>query len=257
MGGVGLWPILSPGPPRFIASDRTKINAKDGAEMIFIPTGDFLMGDDDQRDNPRHRVTLTGYWIYKNLVTVGMYRKFCHATGRKMPSEPLKHFNSNWSKADHPIVNVSWKDAQAYCDWAGMHLPTEAEWEKAARGTDGRLYAWGNEWDANKCQCSKMVFGDSGGTSAVGSYPSGASAYGLLDMAGNVDEWCSDWYDRNYMKTGPGINPTGPTSGGSRVVRGGSWDIYSPYGFRSASRDYVGPNDARDGYFGFRCASGL
>jgi sulfatase modifying factor 1 len=213
-------------------ADDVRVNPKDGADMVFIPAGPFKMGDVDRSDNPRHTVTLSGYWIYKNVVTVKQYLKFCAATGHAKPSAPS--FDPNWSKEDHPIVNVSWDDAKAYCDWAGVRLPTEAEWEKAARGTDGRKYPWGDAWDASKAWCSKSSFGDAGGTTAVGKY--GISPYGLSDMAGNVWQWCADWYDADYWKSDHGADPTGPTSGSFRVLRGGSWDNVNPGYFRSASR---------------------
>jgi len=127
------------------------VKPKHGAEMVYVPAGEFLMGskegegDDDER--PQHTVYLDAYWIYKTEVTVAQYRKFCQATGRQMPEEPSVQA---WTD-DHPIVNVSWDDAVAYGKWAGAALPTEAQWEKAARGTDGRQYPWGNDWDAQKC----------------------------------------------------------------------------------------------------------
>ncbi len=164
---------------------KTRINPKDGAEMIFIPAGPFLMGDDDMPNNPRHTVKLSSYWIYKDLVTVGMYEKFCKETGRQMPPEPGfagNEFNPGWSKEDHPIVSVSWNDAMAYCAWAGVALPTEAQWEKAARGPDGLKYPWGNEFDQSKVWASKAAFCDAGGTTTVGRYGvrahMGAAGYG-------------------------------------------------------------------------------
>jgi serine/threonine-protein kinase len=196
--------------------------------MILIPGGEFVMGDDDTvpRHNRRQKVTLPGYHIYKNLVTVEMYEKFCVATGRSMPPVPVERsrnlstatgrsrhplwdFNRNWSNKEHPIVNVSWEDAKAYCDWAGVKLPGEAQWEKAARGTDGRKYPWGNTFDRSKLRCSKTSYFDAGGTAPVGSFPKGASPYGVLDMAGNVWQWCEDGAQVGMDKY--------------KVLKGGSW----------------------------------
>ncbi len=231
------------------APGATKINPIDGAEMIWIPAGPFLMGDDDRPDNPRRSVILSGYWIYKNLVTVGQYKQYCEATKIAMPYSP--GFNTGWQKEEHPIVNVSWDDAMGYCKWAGVALPTEAQWEKAARGADGRQYPWGNKWDADKAWCSKKAWGDSGGTAAVGVY--GISPFGCSDMAGNVWQWCADWYDGDYMRSAPTTDPAGPPAGDRRVLRGGSWNRYRPDYFRCAGRSGSGP-DVRDLDVGFRCA---
>ena len=191
-------------------------------------------------ETPQHKVYLDDYWIYKTEVTVAQYRKFCQATGRQMPGLP------DWSKDDHPVVNVSWEDAAAYAQWAGAALPTEAQWEKAARGTDARVYPWGNEWDGAKCVNSTQS------TKPVGGIPAGASPYGCLDMAGNVWEWCADWYDAGYYKNAPARNPTGPATSTSRVLRGGSWLTPVPDVFRAAYRFWLNPGDRND-YFGFRC----
>ncbi len=221
-----------------------RVNPVDGAVMIYIPAGEFLMGSNDYDDEkPRRNVYLDGYWIYKYPVTVAQYRKFCQATGRQEPPPP------DWGwKDDHPIVNVSWNDAVAYAKWARVRLPTEAEWEKAARGTDGRRFPWGNEWDAKKCNTW-----ESGPrrTTAVGSYADGASPYGIQDMAGNVWEWCADWYDAHYYKSAPNRNPTGPDSGKYRVLRGGSW-YYYVRNCRAALRSTVAPA-VRLNNNGFRC----
>jgi formylglycine-generating enzyme required for sulfatase activity len=233
---------------------RTRINPKDGAEMVSIPAGEFLMGSNDGSDDekPPHKVHLDGYWIYRNLVTVAQYRKFCQATGRQMPNPP------SWGwKEDHPVVNVSWDDAMAYCRWAGGSLPTEAQWEKAARGTDGRKYPWGNEWDAGRLWCSKSQLGDAGMTAPVGSFPSGASPYGVLDMAGNVWQWCYDWYDEKFYSSrlAEQANPVNEGVGEKkgRVLRGGSWGDTIPNHFRAAARLSGAPPYAPYISFGFRC----
>lgn len=246
-------------PPRI----GLKINPKDGAALIFIPAGEFIMGSNDGNgdEKPLHKVTLSGYYIYKTPVTVGMYEKFCKETNHPMPPEPDHdgaHFNPNWSKKDHPIVNVSWNDAMAYCQWAGVKLPTEAQWEKAARGTDGRKFPWVGEFDINNLWCSKEKGNDAGGTAPVGSYPSGASPFGVLDMAGNVWQWCADYYDESFYSSRrmEQPNPENNIAGtdGRRVLRGGSWEhvVASNY-FRAAARLREGPSH-RGADVGFRCA---
>ena len=247
-------PSATAGTPATDVSPSTvKTNPQDGAELIEIPAGEFLMGssaddkDADPSEKPQHSVYLDAYYIYKNDVTVAQYRKFCNATGRAMPGAPSR----GWIDT-HPIVNVSWDDASAYAQWAGAALPTEAQWEKAARGTDGRIYPWGNDWDASKC--SNSVGHTAEQTSPVGSFPSGASPYGVLDMAGNVWQWCADWYGADYYQTSPAKNPTGPATGTVRVLRGGSWYNGGAVGCRGAYRSSYYPDSGSD-YFGFRCVA--
>ncbi|GEM_PF-1374159 len=256
-------------------SPDIKVNPKDGAEMILIPAGKFLMGStsDDKLANkteqPQHWVYLNSYYIYKTEVTVAQYRKFCKSIKRDMPEEPIWQ----WQET-HPIVNITWNDAKAYANWAGVQLPSEAQWEMAARGTDGRIYPWGNEWDETKCANNSNTGQrtTTKGPHPVGSFPLGASPYGVMDMAGNVWEWCDDWYADNYYRISPEKNPTGPKTGKYRVLRGCSWycnkkgihnvDDYG-YGYdyyRSAFRDCNKPSFNGDPYdngdfdVGFRCA---
>ncbi|MCW3094831.1 MAG: exported protein of unknown function, partial [Chthonomonadaceae bacterium] len=241
-----------------IASPKFKKNSKDNADMVFIPAGEFTMGSNDSdSEKPVHTVMLDGYYIYLTPVTVGQYLKFCDETGHARP--PAPNFNPNWSNRDHPIVNVSYNDALAYCAWAGVKLPTEAQWEKAARGTDGRKFPWGNDFDRSKLWASSK-FGDAGGTKPVGSFPSGASPFGVLDMAGNVWQWCSDWYDPNFYSSRLATerNPENQSVGDQkfRVLRGGSWDSCDPLDFLSADRHDDVPDDWYN-YIGFRCVSGL
>ena len=221
------------------------VNPKDGAKMVWVPAGWFLMGSEVFEDaKPRRTVYLDSYWVYKYEVTVGQYRKFCSESGKQMPKMP------SWGWIDsHPIVNVSWQDATTYAKWAGGSLPTEAQWEKAARGTDGREYPWGNQWDASKCN------GYSKGpkkTQTVGSYASGVSPYGCMDMAGNVWEWCADWFAYEYYKSAPSRNPTGASNGKYRVLRGGGWN-YGVNGNRCACRGSYDPTISANN-FGFRLA---
>ena len=231
------------------------------AQMVLIPAGAFTMGSDEFEDaKPVHKVMLSAYRIGKTAVTVGMYEEFCKSTKRKMPPEPNawgNHFNAGWSKKDHPIVKVSWEDAKAYCDWAGLALPTEAQWEKAARGADGRDYPWGKDYDTEKVWHGKgKEVGDAGGTRAVGNFPAGTSPYGCLDMAGNVWQWCADWYDESFYasRRAEGSDPLNNSPGLKRAIRGGSW-ISTWYGdFRCAHRDWRWRSESGMDDEGFRAA---
>uniref|UniRef100_UPI003753AA97 bifunctional serine/threonine-protein kinase/formylglycine-generating enzyme family protein n=1 Tax=Armatimonas sp. TaxID=1872638 RepID=UPI003753AA97 len=177
-------------------------------------------------------------------VTVGMWKEYADTKlGGTMPELPDDYpvWAKGWdSVLEHPIVNVSWEDCKAYADWAGLVLAGELQWEFAASGSNGRVYPWGDMWDANKCQCSKKTPGDAGGTAPVGSFPAGS--FGLYDMAGNVWEWCSDWYDSEKKY---------------RVARGGSWYDNRTDGFRCAVRGWGSPDNRSGGNCGFRLSSPL
>ncbi|NIM16214.1 MAG: SUMF1/EgtB/PvdO family nonheme iron enzyme, partial [Candidatus Aminicenantes bacterium] len=181
----------------------------DGIVMVYIPPGEFTMGSYDyDGEKPPHTVYLDGYWMGKYAVTFDQYDKYCGETYQEEPND------KGWGRGKRPVINVSWDDAVDYCRWLSgkigltFKLPTEAQWEKAARGTDGRTYPWGNKKPDKKLAKFREFF--FGKTSPVGSYPQGESPYGILDMAGNVCEWCSDWYGRNYYKNSPRENPQGP-----------------------------------------------
>ena len=229
--------------------EMVNVNAKDGAEMILIPAGEFLMGSQKGQGNdnerPQHRVYLDAYYISNYEVTNEQFAQFMRGTGYDAGGDWKKYAKAG--KEKHPVVCVNWDDAMAYCRWAGGTLPTEAQWEKAARGNDDRQYPWGDSWEAGRCK------NNSSGTTAVGSYPGGASPYGLQDMAGNIWEWCSDWFGDKYYGSSPSRNPEGPRSGVSRVVRGGSRGIACHNSFRCANR-YGDLPDFRNSYCGFRFA---
>jgi formylglycine-generating enzyme required for sulfatase activity len=243
-------------------------NPKDGAELCFIPAGEFTMGSHDHdREKPVHKVQLSAFSMYKYPVTVAQYEQFCKETNRKMPSEPVyeeSNFNPGWSKKDHPIVNVSWDDAMAYCAWASggrpgsVTLPTEAQWEKAARGgLESKKFPWGEEFDASKLWSSKSKFGDAGGTAPVRrDYGVFENKYGLVDIAGNVWQWCYDYYDENFYGSRQTElpNPKNEAKGknGYRVMRGGSWGDDGPGSFRCAGRG-GGVPEGRGNFVGFRC----
>ena len=230
---------------------------QDGIVMVYVPPGEFMMGQTAEekkwliaqigekdynsyyvRETPLHKVYLDGYWIGKYQVTFDQYDRYCNETKIKEPGD------SSWGRENRPVIHVSWTEAVAYCEWlsqkVGFHfnLPTEAQWEKAARGNDQRKYPWGSrEPDGNLAN-----FGlNNSKTTPVGSYPAGASPYGLLDMAGNVWEWCHDWYEAGYYKNSPHKDPVGPNSGSYRVFRGGSWYFYAR-DLRCADRGYDGPS---------------
>lgn len=226
----------------------TWVRSKDGMVMAFVPKGVFRMGSEtgDPDEQPVRDIEMDAFWIDQNEVTYTMYARF--APARSGPQ---------------PVAGVSWEEAAAYCTWVGSRLPTEAEWEKAARSPDGRTYPWGNQIPGGDLVNfadlkSRLSWEDTsvddgyGNVAPVGSYPAGASQYGVLDMAGNVAEWVNDWYSESYYSSGPFSNPTGPAEGDFRALRGGSW--YSTAdGIRSADRSWYIPEAGTD-YSGFRCA---
>lgn len=232
-------------------------------EMVLVPSGSFTMGSEEYTDTqPIHLVYLDSYYIDKYEVTNDKYAVFLNVRGNQMESGTLwldknvriHKVDGQWEAdpgySDHPVIGVTWYGAVAYFDWRGARLPTEAEWEKAARGTDDRFYPWGN--DELNCDHANQ-HGCVMDTTPVGSYPEGASPYGIMDMAGNVKEWTSDWYDAQYYERSPSKNPKGASSGAYRVMRGGSWyQYYEPQNVVYRFTVYY-PNKSR--YFtGFRCA---
>lgn len=228
---------------------------KDNAPMVFVPAGEFTMGSAGSGgdENPQHTVYLDNYWIDQHEVTNAQYKLCADASSCQAPSDFSSNKRSSYydnpQYANYPVIYVSWNDADAYCKWAEKRLPTEAEWEKAARGTDGRVYPWGDEFDKNRLNSSE---GGRGDTTVVGNFPSGASPYSALDMAGNVWEWVNDWYDASYYSNSPRANPQGPNSGQARVLRGGSFNL-SRVIVRAAYRGSIAPGD-RFNVLGFRCA---
>ena len=225
-------------------------NRKDGSILVRVPEGDFVMGDGTEGDNPEHRVWLDAFYIGLFCVTNGQYARFVREGGGRAPDNTL------WQRPerqDHPVVNVSWEDASAYATWAGLSLPTEAQWERAARGPLGLTYPWGQDFAPDRC-CFFQNKGPGGMTVSVGAHAEGVSGYGTWQQAGNVWEWCSDWYDSDYYKASPQSNPQGPDSGDLRVNRGGSWD-YSAGNCRAAVRDRLAPG-VRCRNLGFRLARG-
>jgi len=228
-----------------------------GAEMVYVPAGEFTMGSNDgsSDEKPPYTVYLDAFWIDRYEVTNALYKKCVEARQCSAPSSTKSStrdsYYGNSQYDNYPVIYVSWNDANAFCSWTGKRLPTEAEWEKAARGTDARVYPWGNTFDGAKVNSwdSSPRVGD---TTEVGRYPSGASPYGALDMAGNVWEWVADWYDPGYYANSPRNNPKGPTAGQSRVLRGGSWGNFQ-INVRVSSRNNDAPGN-RFNSVGFRCA---
>lgn len=220
---------------------ETITTSKDNAVMVYVPAGEFLMGTSDEdmehfkelfplrdsarydNERPQRTVSVDAFYIDKFEVTNQQYKQFLSETGYK-PEHYLDR--PPYNTPNFPAVVLKWEDAVAYTVWAGKRLPTEAEWEKAARGTDGRHWPWGDEWDDTKLSGNDGTGARDGykETAPVGQFPQGASPYGAHDMAGNLWEWVSDWYDPNYYRTSPPtVNPQGPETGDGHVLKGGGW----------------------------------
>jgi formylglycine-generating enzyme required for sulfatase activity len=221
--------------------------------MALVPAGEFTMGSatGDADELPVHTVYMDAFFMDKHQLSVAQYARFLEDTRHEVPPE--------WSlinrpqNRNRPVANVDWADAATYCKWAGKRLPTEAEWEKAARGTDGRTYPWGNQPPtALHANSGKKVWSNHAVLTPVGMFEEGKSPYGIYDMAGNVWEWVGDWYAPDYYKTSPQQNPTGPPTGGSKVIRGGSWGS-GQEAMRAADREIHLPSFRGYGT-GFRCA---
>ena len=262
-------------------------------DMVLVPAGEFTMGTSAGSnglpdEHPPRLVYLSAFWIDRYEVTNAAYETFVQATDYVAPAN-ANPVSTLWEHnrplpgiEQHPVVNVSWLDAVAFCRWAGKRLPTEAEWEKAARGTTGRLYPWGNEWDFEKANSASywakrtVEFSNSVDWEAfwikgegavisrekgvkgeiltlpVGSFPAGVGPYGALDLAGNAAEWVQDWYNPNYYPTAPLSDPQGPDRGAIKAMRGGSW-LKPAISLRTTDRDW-GTMDSRPSGTGFRCA---
>jgi len=239
-------PTDSPIPTPVLGIGRTEISPKDGMTLLYVPAGEFTMGSYVSSDEqPVHKVNLDTYWIDQTEVTNAMFAK-CVAESQCGRTKDISHYDDA-QYANHPAVYVSWNDATSYCSWAGRRLPTEAEWEKAARGTDRRMYPWGNQFPDNNLLNNNGRVGD---TTEVGKYPSGISFYGAYDMAGNVWEWMSSLYMPYPYNADDGRENL--NSSDSRVLRGGSW-YSSDSDARSAFR-ITYPPSYTNYLVGFRCA---
>jgi formylglycine-generating enzyme required for sulfatase activity len=250
------------GAPVFPAAEP---RGKDGAAMVLIPEGEFTMGTNDGPNNerPEHPVWLPAYYIDQFEVSLALFAQFLKESGT--PPPPTWDDEAATTVGNRPAVGLSWEQAAAYCKWAGKRLPTEAEWEKAARGTDSRRFPWGHmqpfvdianynrgAWVSEAVTLIPVDGGVEGMSVRHGTKQGGRSAYGAYNMSGNVAEWVNDWYDREYYAKGPKRNPTGPEQGERHVIRGGSWND-QPSALRTTAR-YAAEPDYQDRTLGVRCA---
>ncbi len=252
----------SPGEPGYRIRHKTT-----GLELVHVPKGTFLMGSTKAEaqhavkelrayadrmvvEQPAHEVQLGAYWIGRTEVTVGQWRQVMG----KMPPPDAGGRDRNQQGDNHPVIWITWDEAREFCDKLGLRMPTEAEWEYAARGPERRIFPWGNQWDEQKC-CNGKNQGPGFKTFPVGSFTAGASWCGALDMAGNLWEWCADWYGEDYYSKSPRLNPQGPAEAPYKLklARGGSYGSDGPHNFRTTYR-VVGTQDARQMGYGFRCA---
>jgi formylglycine-generating enzyme required for sulfatase activity len=230
-----------------------RASALDGMIQVYIPEGKFTMGHGDMTDGknaPEHIVYLDAFWMDQVEVTNGMYAKCVRAGVCSLPTININPYYGRWAYRDYPVVYVTWPQADEYCQWAGRRLPTEAEWEKAARGAEGNIYPWGNT--PPNPRLANFDIGLRGEAISAYRYPLGASPYGVLNMAGNVREWVADWFAADYYRYSPLENPTGPSTGTERSLRSGSYNedkkgiaVYQRYNHYPNS-----PGLSR----GFRCA---
>lgn len=263
---VGSLLALGFGGQAYSGSDLPKeIVGKDGAPMILIPEGPFPMGvpagarDGGVDERPRHEVYLDAFYIDTYEVTNGRYWRFVEGTGHRRPEHPKDQNLTLWGEkqlpeelVDRPVVNVDWYDAEAYCEWAGKRLPTEAEWAKAAKGTEDRRFPWGDVEPTAKHLNFNQQWRGYKTLMPVGVYEDGKSPFGVYDMAGNVWEWVADWYDARYYGKSPTRNPQGPETGTHKVLRGSGWHVESPM-VRIFTRVKSDPHN-RNHATGFRCA---
>jgi formylglycine-generating enzyme required for sulfatase activity/predicted Ser/Thr protein kinase len=266
--GVALAPhlldVLSTLKLRALSAGDTWVRPADEMVMVYVPAGEFEMGSTEAGsadERPVHTVALDAFWIDRTEVTNAQYA-LCVGDG---VCDEVDFVNdADFNGGDYPVVGVSWYDAETYCKWVDARLPTEAEWEYAARGPENRVFPWGHDFDGTKvnycdanCEddwADETVDDGYALTAPVGSYPAGASWCGALDLAGNVWEWVADWYDGDYYERSPTHNSPGPEEGDGKVLRGGSWgDV--PDCVRGADRN-MGLPDSRVDYVGFRCARG-
>ena len=229
-------------------------NPKDGTLLALIPEGEFLAGGAGSDEGKgTFKVRIPAYYLALHTITNAQYARFLNEEKPKKEDQDKwidldsscyvrlmgKSYEAYGGKENHPVVQVSWYGAEAYCKWAGLRLPTELEWEKGSRGTDGREYPWGKEWDQNKCRNSMNKGNEQ--TCEVWKYEAGCSPWGLYQMAGNVWEWCADWYESGDYDRYKRGDLASPKSGSSRVLRGGSWFLDLTDLFRCADRDDRGP----------------
>ena len=261
-------PTLTPVP--------NSVRPSDGMEMVYIPAGTFIMGSDEgeAEEGPAHEVNLDAYWMDSTEITNGMYALCVEAGVCNPPMELGSYTRSTYFNnplfADYPVIYVDWSMADTYCQWAGARLPTEAEWEKSARGENALIYPWGGDWDVgarkrlnfadrSNPEMTSDLTADDGyrDTAPVGSYPMGRSPYGIYDLAGNVWEWVADWYDPKYYLASPPDNPPGPAGPtqeiSMRALRGGAWVAASRAVFHTYNRNGLEPSEFSSS-IGFRCA---
>ncbi|HZM25521.1 MAG TPA: PQQ-binding-like beta-propeller repeat protein [Anaerolineales bacterium] len=249
-----VYALKAPTPTSTFVIGSVEVSEKDDMKLLYVPAGEFTMGSENGDDNekPVHVVLLDAFWIDQIEITNGKYALCVNDGGCDVPGAKESLTRPNYygeaKYNNYPVIFVDWNMAKTYCEWAGRRLPTEAEWEKAARGAEAFTYPWGNAMPDKNLLNYKDFVGD---TTEVGIYPKGASPYGALDMAGNVWEWVNDWFAPDYYKNSSEANPPGPSTGRTHALRGGSWNLNDDL-VRSTSRG-THPSEPNLG-IGFRCA---